>query len=122
VAISQSAARLGEAGENFVASHLIRSGCTILARNWRVREGELDIIAQDITGTVLIVEVKTRTSVAFGDPLESINPSKLMRVQRLALAWLATHELLGNPYRIDVAGVLISRSGEMTLDYRKEII
>ena len=92
-----------------------------MSRNWRVREGELDIVARDQNGLIIFVEVKTRTSITFGDPLESIDRKKLFRIQKLALAWLATNLRLGNPYRIDSAGVIISRSGEITLDYRKGI-
>jgi putative endonuclease len=46
---------------------------------------------------------------------------KIHRIQRLALAWLATHQKLGAPYRIDVSGVLLGRSGEITIDYRSGI-
>ena len=121
VALTPKASKLGENGEQFVADYLTKIGYQIMSRNWRVREGELDIVARDQNGLIIFVEVKTRTSIAFGDPLESIDRKKLFRIQKLALAWLATNLLLGNPYRIDSAGVIISRSGEITLDYRKGI-
>jgi putative endonuclease len=121
VALTPNASKLGENGEQFVADYLTKIGYQIMSRNWRVREGELDIVARDQNGLIIFVEVKTRTSIAFGDPLESIDRKKLFRIQELALAWLATNLRLGNPYRIDSAGVIISRSGEITLDYRKGI-
>ena len=121
MALTPKASKLGENGEQFVADHLTKIGYQIMSRNWRVREGELDIVARDQNGLIIFVEVKTRTSIAFGDPLESIDRKKLFRIQKLALAWLATNLRLGNPYRIDSAGVIISRSGEITLDYRKGI-
>jgi putative endonuclease len=121
VALTPKASKLGENGEQFVADYLTKIGYQIMSRNWRVREGELDIVARDQNGLIIFVEVKTRTSIAFGDPLESIDRKKLFRIQKLALAWLATNLRLGNPYRIDSAGVIISRSGEITLDYRKGI-
>jgi putative endonuclease len=121
VALTPNASKLGENGEQFVADYLTKIGYQIMSRNWRVREGELDIVARDQNGLIIFVEVKTRTSIAFGDPLESIDRKKLFRIQKLALAWLATNLRLGNPYRIDSAGVIISRSGEITLDYRKGI-
>ncbi len=121
VALTPKASKLGENGEQFVADYLTKIGYQIMSRNWRVREGELDIVARDQNGLIIFVEVKTRTSIAFGDPLESIDQKKLFRIQKLALAWLATNLRLGNPYRIDSAGVIISRSGEITLDYRKGI-
>lgn len=116
-----SALKLGETGEQYVANYLTMNGNQILSRNWRIREGELDIVAIDQEGLIIFVEVKTRTSIAFGDPLESIDRKKLFRIQKLALAWLATNFKLGNSYRIDSAGVIISRAGEITLDYRKGI-
>lgn len=121
VALTPKASKLGENGEQFVADYLTKIGYQIMSRNWRVREGELDIVARDQNGLIIFVEVKTRTSITFGDPLESIDRKKLFRIQKLALAWLATNLRLGNPYRIDSAGVIISRSGEITLDYRKGI-
>ena len=121
MALTPKASKLGENGEQFVAEYLTKIGYQIMSRNWRVREGELDIVARDQNGLIIFVEVKTRTSIAFGDPLESIDRKKLFRIQKLALAWLATNLRLGNPYRIDSAGVIISRSGEITLDYRKGI-
>ena len=72
--------------------------------------------------TTVFVEVKTRTSLNFGDPLEAISAEKLHRLQRLALAWLATHQRLGDLYRVDVAGVLLGRSGELSMDYRSSIV
>ncbi len=85
-----SAARgaLGRFGEQVAADHLVASGLTLLARNWRCREGEVDIIAMD--GDVLVMcEVKTRRGVGFGTPLDAITPAKAARLRRLALRWLS---------------------------------
>ena len=109
-------------GEEFVARTLISRGLKILDRNWRIREGELDLIAREDGDLIIFIEVKTRSSTQFGEPLESIDKGKALRIQRLALAWLATHQYLGNPYRIDVAGVLITRSGRFILDYRTGVL
>lgn len=122
MAISGVAAKLGNDGENLVIDYLTKRGVQILGRNWRIREGEIDVIAETKVGTVLFVEVKTRSGLAFGDPLEAITPEKAHRLQRLALAWLATNQRLGAPYRIDVAGVLRSRSGEWSIDYREQVL
>ena len=122
MAINKDAAQLGIHGEELAAQFLIDRGLQILDRNWRIKEGELDIVAKSLDGIIVFVEVKTRTSIAFGDPLESITPEKAMRIQRLALAWLATHQRLGWSFRIDVAGILIGRTGEMTIDYREGIL
>lgn len=105
-----------------MAKFLISNGWRILDRNWRIKEGEIDLIATREDSLLIFVEVKTRSSATHGDPLEAINPVKAQRIQRLALAWLATHGRLGSEYRIDVAGVLITRSGEFILDYREAIL
>ena len=68
------------------------------------------------------IEVKTRSSLAFGHPFEAINKDKAHRMQRLALAWLATHGCLGCDYAIDVCAVLISTDGTHTLEYRGGIL
>jgi len=118
MALNERASVTGTTGENFTATYLIELGYQILDRNWRIKEGELDLVALSPDKEIVFVEVKTRTSAAYGDPLESISATKLHRIQRLALAWLAMHQILGWPYRIDVAGILLGRSGEITLDYR----
>ncbi len=118
MALNERASVTGKTGENFTATYLIERGYQILDRNWRIKEGELDLVALSPDKEIVFVEVKTRSSAAYGDPLESISATKLQRIQRLALAWLAMHQRLGWPYRIDVAGILLGRSGEITLDYR----
>ena len=118
MALNERASVTGITGENFTATYLIGRGYQILDRNWRIKEGELDLVALSPDKEIVFVEVKTRSSAAYGDPLESISATKLHRIQRLALSWLAMHQRLGWPYRIDVAGILLGRSGEITLDYR----
>ncbi|HEX7404452.1 MAG TPA: YraN family protein [Candidatus Nanopelagicaceae bacterium] len=113
---------LGAFGENAVTQYLISSGATILDRNWRVREGEIDIVAQSPDGKVIFVEVKTRSSLAFGHPLESITNRKAHRLQSLALAWLVTHKKFGADFQIDAAAVLIGSRGEQSIDYRANVL
>ena len=79
---------LGRFGEQVAAEHLVAAGLTIVARNWRCREGEVDIVALD--GDVLVMcEVKTRRGVGFGTPLDAVTPAKAARLRRLAVRWLA---------------------------------
>ena len=122
MAKNQSAAKLGLIGEDFVARTLVNRGLKVLDRNWRIKEGELDLVVEDRDGVIVFVEVKARSSISHGDPLESITQEKAFRIQRLALAWLATHQRLGSRYRIDVAGILVARSGEFLLDYREGVL
>ena len=112
---------LGEIGEIRACEFLSRKGLRILDRNWRIKSGEIDIVAaQD--SVIVFVEVKTRRSSAFGHPLEAISIEKAARLQRLALAWLATHQRLGIEYRIDAIGMILGRSGELIIDHREAIL
>jgi putative endonuclease len=97
----------GTAGEDRAAAWYRDRGYEVVARNWRCREGEIDLIAR--RGPVLVVcEVKARSSVAFGSPLEAVTAAKQARLRRLALAWLegAGPSVRGTALRFDVAAVL----------------
>ena len=112
---------IGATGEHYVAQYLERDGLTILDRNWRIKEGEVDIIAQE-GATIVFVEVKTRSSEKFGHPLEAIDAKKAHRLQRLALAWISLHGSWGSDYRIDCAAVLLGKGQNVEIDYRKGVL
>jgi len=113
---------VGAFGENAVAEVMQAKGFIVVDRNWRIKEGEIDIVAQHADGIYAFIEVKTRTSLAFGHPLESITSDKAHRLQRLALAWLATHQSLGHEYRIDCAAVIINSNGTHSIEYRENVL
>jgi putative endonuclease len=100
---------LGRYGEELAARHLIDAGMEVLARNWRCREGELDIVARD--GDALVfVEVKSRSGVGFGEPAEAVGRIKARRIHVLACRWLAEHRPPGqHELRFDVVSVLRRR-------------
>ncbi len=79
---------LGRAGEDIAADWYEDHGYEVLERNWRRREGEVDLIARK-GRVVTFCEVKTRTSDAFGTGAESVLPAKQRRIRRLASRWLA---------------------------------
>ena len=112
----------GAFGEEVVAQFLTARKSDIIERNWRIREGEIDIIAIQPTGVFAFIEVKTRSSLAFGHPFEAINREKAHRMQRLALGWLATHGAMGCEYQIDVAAVLIAPDGSHIIEYRENLL
>lgn len=112
---------LGAKGEDLVANYLIKDGYQIIDRNWRIKEGEIDLIAKSKSGRYSFVEVKTRRSLTFGHPLEAITKEKAYRLQRLALAWLALNNQFGSEYLIDCASVLIV-DGRIEIDYRRGIL
>jgi putative endonuclease len=113
---------LGSFGESRVADFRLQQGDEILDRNWRVREGEIDLISLDKAGTFHFIEVKTRSSLAFGHPFESISQVKLLRMQRLAMGWLVTHDCFGCEYSIDIASVLINPDGTHSLEFRAGVL
>ena len=95
---------VGDAGEDAVAEWYRAAGFDVVARNWRVREGEIDLIAR--RGRVLVFcEVKTRRSDAFGIPAEAVTFRKQARIRKLAAQWLAAKSGDGVDVRFDVASV-----------------
>ena len=112
---AQRRSALGAYGETLAARHLVDAGMVLLDRNWRCELGELDLVLRD--GRVLVVcEVKTRSSTAFGTPLEAVTEVKAARLRRLAARWLADHTVRPAEVRIDLVGVLVPRSGPTELD------
>ena len=100
---------LGALGERIAVDHLASQGLRIIDRNWRCRYGELDVIAAEGDGTVVFVEVKTRTGDGFGGVEEAVSPRKVRRIRRLAGVWLAGQDRGWTHVRIDVVGVRIGR-------------
>ncbi len=113
---------LGARGEEVVFRYLQSKGFTILDRNWRIKTGEIDLVALAPTDEIAFVEVKSRSSRKFGDPLEAISADKAYRLQKLALAWLVLHNMWGKEYRIDCAGVIFSSDGRSEIDYREAVL
>ena len=97
---------LGRAGEDRAARYFQERGFLILDRNWRCSGGEIDLVVAN-DRDVVIVEVKTRRSVAFGHPFEAIDRRKRARLWRLTAAWIAEHpgEVQGRRMRIDAIGL-----------------
>jgi putative endonuclease len=107
---------LGAYGERVAAAHLVASGMTVLDRNWRCPIGEIDIVARD--GNVLVIcEVKTRSSVSLGHPLEAVSRRKAERLRRLAAAWIRERRVHPADVRIDLVGVLRSPRGAAGVEH-----
>jgi putative endonuclease len=101
---------LGARGERIAAAYLTDAGLRLIDRNWRCRDGELDIVARE--GRALVFcEVKTRRAVGYGHPAEAVTPAKQRRLRLLAQRWLAAHDEHAPDVRFDVVGVLVRRSG-----------
>jgi len=104
--------QMGALGEQLAVEHLTSLGLQIVARNWRCRYGEIDVIAEDIDRTVVFVEVKTRTGDGFGGLAEAVTPQKVRRLRRLAAVWLAGQDQRWPAIRLDVIGVRVGRRRE----------
>ncbi len=96
---------LGASGEDAVAAWYVERGYEVMVRNWRCRAGELDLIVRR-GRTFVFCEVKTRSSAAFGAPVEAVSRDKQVRVRHLAARWLEDAPTRATDIRFDVASVL----------------
>ena len=103
--------RRGRMGEDVAARYLAARGYQILARNVRTPYGEIDLIARQ-GAEIVFVEVKARTTLAFGWPEEAVTARKLTHLAQAALAWLAAHPEVDAPWRVDVIAVRLSPGDE----------
>jgi putative endonuclease len=107
---------LGAHGERIAAAYLTRAGLRVLDRNWRCREGELDLVARE-GSAIVFCEVKTRRGTGFGHPVEAVTPRKRGRLRVLAQRWLAAHDEHAPEVRFDVVGVLVRPSGPAVVSH-----
>jgi len=103
---------LGREGEDLAARFLTKKGYRILERNYRTRSGEIDLVALH-DGAVVFVEVKTRTSDAFGAPELAVNPRKQQRMVKAALGYLKYKKLHQVPCRFDVVAITTAAEQEV---------
>ncbi|GAA0483230.1 YraN family protein [Streptomyces stramineus] len=112
---------LGRYGEDLAVRRLSETGIGILDRNWRCREGEIDIVASD-GDAVVVCEVKTRRAGSFEHPMAAVRAGKAERLRRLAECWLERH---GGPppggVRIDLVGVVVPARGAPRVEHVKGV-
>jgi putative endonuclease len=107
---------LGAYGERLAIRHLVARGMVVLDRNWRCDAGEIDVVLRD-GDTLVICEVKTRSSDVCGTPHEAITPAKLDRLGRLGAAWADQHGVHPAEMRIDLVAVSRPRRGPAVVDH-----
>lgn len=107
---------LGRYGEDAAARYLQGIGLILVERNWRCDCGEIDIVAREAS-TLVVCEVKTRSSLVYGSPLEAITPRKIRRMRQLASRWLVAHDIYMPSIRLDVVGVIQSSTGAPIIDH-----
>jgi putative endonuclease len=112
---------VGAYGERVAVRHLQSAGMVVLHRNWRCRDGEIDVIARD-GDTLVFCEVKTRRSVAYGTPAAAVVPAKLQRLHRLALCWLEEAGLHSPELRFDVVAVRPRQQGRADVEHLRGVL
>jgi putative endonuclease len=108
--MARARVRLGQIGEDLACAELERRGYVVLARRYRRRSGEIDIIATD-RGTLVFVEVKARDGGSCGLPAEAVTGLKRQRLVATARDYLARHPAHDRPCRFDVVAVYVGEAG-----------
>lgn len=113
---------LGRAGEHHAAEHLAARGWTLLDRNWRCAQGEIDIVALD-GSDVVAVEVKTRRGLLFGHPFEAVTEEKIERLNRLIRAWAHHHPeaARGRSLRVDAIAIVGADPATGTIEHIRDV-
>lgn len=106
---------LGARGERVAEGYLKSRGFRVLERNYRSKLGEIDLVCRD-KGSIVFVEVKTRTSVLYGDGMAAVGPRKQQKLRRLAQQYLQEHRLESAEARFDVLSVMLV-SDEPTVEH-----
>lgn len=112
-------ARLGRRGEEAAARWLEARGMRILARCFRVRGGEIDLVARD-GSTLVFVEVKSRSGLSFGRPSEAVDRRKRVRLVRAAALYLLAHGGDERPCRFDVIEVVADPTGRLSVRHLRD--
>lgn len=112
---------LGELGEKLAKKFLEERDYKIICQNFQSRQGEIDIIAKDKEETIVFVEVKTRTSLEFGNPSEAVNSEKINHILKTAKYFLHINKISNSNIRFDVIEVFIYK-GRYRVNHIKQIM
>jgi len=116
--------QVGRRGEDLACAELVRQGMEVLDRNWRCALGEIDIVAAEPGErgiTLVFCEVKCRTGMGFGHPLEAITFAKMRTLRQLAAHWLRQHRITAKGIRLDAIGVVMLPGQEPSLTHVKAV-
>lgn len=113
---AQARQAIGAYGEERAARHLSALGMVVLDRNWRGPAGEIDIVLRD-GATLVVCEVKTRTSAVAGTPHEALTAEKLDRLRRLGEQWAEARGIRPPEIRVDLVAVLRPRRGAAVVEH-----
>ena len=121
---SGSRQQVGRRGEDLACAELVRQGMEVVDRNWRCSLGEIDIVAAEVGDrgvTLVFCEVKCRTALGFGHPLEAITFAKMRTLRQLAAHWLRQHRVKATAIRLDAIGVVMPPGQEPSLTHVKAV-
>jgi len=108
---------LGEKGEQLAIDFLLKKGYTIRDKNWRYLKAEVDIIAEK-DGVLAVVEVKTRSSIAFGNPQDFVNPKKI-KLLVLAMDHYVNSKNLDIEMRFDIIAI-VKKHGKFSIEHLED--
>jgi putative endonuclease len=121
---TESKQQIGRRGEDLACAELVRQGLEVVDRNWRCSLGEIDIVAVEVGDcgvTLVFCEVKCRTGLGFGHPLEAITFAKMQTLRQLAAHWLRQHRVTVTGIRLDAIGVVMLPGQEPSLTHVKAV-
>lgn len=121
---TESKQQVGRRGEDLACAELVRQGLVVVDRNWRCSLGEIDIVAAEVGDrgvTLVFCEVKCRTGLGFGHPLEAITFAKMQTLRQLAAYWLRQHQIRATGIRLDAIGVVMVPGQEPSLTHVKAV-
>lgn len=124
MAATESKKQIGVRGEDLACAELERQGMQVLERNWRCRLGEIDIVAADSGAaglTLVFCEVKCRSGLGFGHPLEAITYTKMRTLRQLAALWMREHRMKASSIRVDAIGVVLAPEQEPSLTHVRAV-
>lgn len=108
--------KAGDFGEDIAAEYLVQNGYEIIERNYRFGHGEIDIIAKK-NNVLVFIEVKTRTSLEFGEPEYAVTKTKQNQVRKIAAAYLYEKEIKDQDCRLDVIAILFRTKSKYSLNH-----
>ena len=121
---TESKKQIGVRGEDLACAELERQGMRVLERNWRCRLGEIDIVAAEAGErgvTLVFCEVKCRSGLGFGHPLEAITYTKMRTLRQLAAVWMREHRMQASSIRVDAIGVVLRPGLEPSLTHVRAV-
>jgi putative endonuclease len=120
----ESKKQIGVRGEDLACAELERQGLQVLERNWRCRLGEIDIVAVEAGAnglTMVFCEVKCRSGLGFGHPLEAITFTKRRTLRQLAAVWMRQHRVKASAIRLDAIGVVLAPGEEPSVTHVRAV-